>query len=305
VDYLVLCSRAPGNDLIAAECEALTGGKPRSDGLAFCQTVEGVAQSAYLLKGLRLIAHGEILPILIASLSKLFFSANRFRIEYLSRVEQVSECMQDAILNIANAIYGAPDLNHPQQRLLLIESDHGFYLTEILVETDRSYQKHDKKPYRTSSSLPSQLARAMVNLAYPAQTILDPCCGTGSIILEACITGVKAYGIDRNPKMVGMTRRNALHFGYDAVIQRGDATCYTQSIGAVVTDLPYGRFLEHDDDNIKAILRQMVTLAPRGIYLTEQDISTWLYQAGYHKVDVFRVRKRAGMTRFIHRAWLT
>jgi tRNA G10 N-methylase Trm11 len=302
VEYLVLCSRAPGNELVAAECEALTGSRPGSNGLAACKTVDCVAQAAYLSMGIQPIAHGETLQALTMDLIRQSFSADRFRIEFLSLSKRVSTHPQDAILAVADAINGAPDLNHPQQRFLLITHENGFYFGEILAESARSYQKHDAKPYRTSSSLPSQLARALVNLAYPARSILDPCCGTGSILLEACATGVTAFGMDRNPKMVGMTRRNLQHFGYEAVVQRGDATQCTQTNEAVVTDLPYGRFLDLDENNIKAILRQMAVLAPLGIYLAEQDISAWLHEAGYQKVDIYHVRKRAGLIRFIHRA---
>ena len=304
MDYLVLCSRVPGNELVAAECEILTGGRPGSDGLAVCSSVERVNQAVYLSSGLHRIAHGTTLQALAAEVTRQSFSAERFRIEYTCLSGRVTEDKQDAILAIADAINGAPDLDHPQRRFLIIVQDDGFILGEILVEVERSYQKHDGKPYRTSSSLPSQLARALVNLVYPARTILDPCCGTGSILLEACATGVTAFGMDRNLKMVGMTRRNLLHFGYQAVVQRGDAHLCTQTVEAIVTDLPYGRFLEHDEANIKAILRQIAILAPLGVYLAEQDISAWLQEAGYNKIDVFRVRKRAGMTRFVHRARL-
>ena len=302
MEYLVLCSRAPGNELVAAECEALTGGKPGPNGLAVCRSVDHINQAAYLSTGMQTIANGATLEALTAELTRRSFSADRFRIELLSLSECLPALKQDAILAVADAINGAPDLNHPLRRFLLIACDNGFFLGEILTKSSRSYQKHDGKPYRTSSSLPSQLARALVNLAYPARSILDPCCGTGSILLEACATGVAAFGIDRNPKMVGMTRRNLLHFGYEAVVQRGDATQCTQTNEAVVTDLPYGRFLEHDENNIKMILRQMAVLAPLGIYLTEQDISAWLQEAGYQKVDVYRVRKRTGLIRFIHHA---
>jgi tRNA G10 N-methylase Trm11 len=302
VEYLVLCSRAPGNELVAAECETLTGGKPGPNGLAVCRSVDHIKQAAYLSTGMQSIAHAATLEALTADLIRQSFSADRFRIKFLSFSERVPAHKQDAILAVADAIHGAPDLNHPQRRFLLIACDNGFYLGEILTKSLRSYQKHDAKPYRTSSSLPSQLARALVNLAYPARSILDPCCGTGSILLEACATGVAAFGIDRNSKMVGMTRRNLLHFGYEAVVQRGDATQCTQTNEAVVTDLPYGRFLKRDENNIKMILRQMAVLAPLGIYVTEQDISTWLKEAGYYKVDVYRVRKRAGLVRFVHRA---
>lgn len=301
MEYLVLCSRHPGNELVAAECEALTGGKPGSNGLAVCNTVDRVAQAAYLSKGIQLIAHGETLQALTENLSRLSYSTDRFRIEFISLTERASFHKQDAILAVADAIHGATDLSHPQHRFLIIVYDEGIYFGEILTEPRRSYRKHDAKPCRTSSSLPSQLARALVNLAYPARTILDPCCGTGSILLEACATGIAAYGMDHNPKMVEMTRRNLLHFGYEAVVQQGDASQCTHTSEAVVTDLPFGLFLKRDENDIKMILQQMAVLAPLGIYLDAQDISTWLHEAGYHKVDVYRLRKRAGLILFIHR----
>ena len=42
------------------------------------------------------------------------------------------------------------------------------------------------------------------------------------------------------------------------------------------------------------------TLAPRAVYLAEQDLSHWLVEAGYAPPQVLRVRKRPGLTRFVH-----
>ena len=304
MEYLAICSRASGNELIAAECEALTGDRPGANGLALCTSVDRIPQAAYVSLGLLRIAFGTTLEALTTELIQQSFCADRFRIECISFMEKAPAHQQGAILAVADAIDGAPDLSHPLRRFQIIIAEGGFYLTEILVEAERTYQRHNAKPYRTSSSLPSQLARALVNLTYPARSILDPCCGTGSILLEACATGVKAIGIDRNPKMAGMTRRNLLHFGYEAVVQREDAAQCSLTADAIVTDLPYGRFLTNDEVNIRTILNHMTALAPMGVYLAEQDISAWLLEAGYHQVDIYHVRKRAGMIRFIHRAWL-
>jgi tRNA G10 N-methylase Trm11 len=111
--------------------------------------------------------------------------------------------------------------------------------------------------------------------------------------------------MDRNPKMVGMTHRNLEHFGYQADMQRGDACQCTCTADAVVTDLPYGRFLKPDEPNVRAILHQMASQVPLGIYSMDRDISPWLKEAGYQKIDVFRITKRAGFTRYIHRAHIT
>lgn len=249
-----------------------------------------------------MIANGSTLEALAADVKRLSFSVDKFRIICINLSTQRQLHRRNAILVIADAIQGFPDLDHPQRRFLIIIRDNGLCLGEIQVEPTRSYLKHNAKPYRTSSSLPSQLARAMVNLAYPARTIFDPCCGTGSILLEACALGLAANGMDRNPKMVGMSRQNLLSFGYQAVVRLGDARQSTNRVEAIVTDLPYGLFLELDEDNVRSILHQMASQAPLGIYVAGQDISTWLQEAGYRNIKVFRVKKRRGMTRYVHKA---
>jgi tRNA G10 N-methylase Trm11 len=302
VDTIALCSRAPDNELIAAESEILTGCRPEPDGLVICKTIDNISRAAYLSTGLHLIAHAGTLEALAAEVKRISFSVDKFRIICINLSTQRHVHRRNAILVIADAIQGLPDLDHPQRRFLIIIRDNGLYLGEIQVEPTRSYLKHDTKPYRTSSSLPSQLARALVNLAYPARTIFDPCCGTGSILLEACALDLTATGMDRNPKMVGMSRQNLLSFGYQAVVRLGDARQCTNPVEAIVTDLPYGLFLELDEANVRSILHQMASQAPLGIYVAGQDISTWLQEAGYRQIEVYRVRKRPGMTRYVHRA---
>lgn len=304
MDYLVLCSRAPGNELVSAECEVLTGGIPDSNGLAVCSTVDRIPLAAYLSTGIRMVARGVTLHDLANQVTRLGLSANRFRIEFTCLFPHIPVHKQAAIKVIADAIDGRPDLKNPLVRYLIIVCDNSFYLGEILNEAIRSYQIHDTKPFRTSSSLPSQLARALVNLTHPARTIFDPCCGTGSILLEACATGVKGCGMDSNPKMVGMSRQNLIHFGYHADVKLGDASRSKCVADAVVTDLPYGRFLEPDEENIRSILRHMTSQAPLGVYLAEQDITGWLQESGYRRIRVFRIRKRVGMIRYVHKAHL-
>ena len=304
MDFLVLCSRAPGNELVAAECETLTGGRPDLGGLAICERADRVSQAAYLSRGMRRVAYGSTLQALTSEVERQSLYADKFQLEYVRLSEQDKIHSREAIRIIADSIRGKPDLDDPQRRFLIIAHDNGYYLGEILAVPDRSFLKHNTKPYRTSSSLPSQLARGVVNLTYPARTILDPCCGTGSLLLEACATGVTVFGIDWNPKIVGMTRQNLLYFGYQAVVEQVDASQCTLTADAVVTDLPYGRFLISDEANLRAILQQMPKLAPFGIFLSDHDISLWLHDVGYSKIEVFRVPKRATMTRYVHRAWI-
>ncbi|MCC6020208.1 MAG: precorrin-6Y C5,15-methyltransferase (decarboxylating) subunit CbiT [Thermoproteaceae archaeon] len=47
----------------------------------------------------------------------------------------------------------------------------------------------------------------------PGDVVLDVGCGTGSVSVEAALMGARVYAMDKNPKAVELTRRNAEKFG--------------------------------------------------------------------------------------------
>jgi tRNA G10 N-methylase Trm11 len=300
-DFLALCSRQPGNELIAAECEHLTGGSPGPDGLATCRTLESVSRAAYIRAGMRRIAGAETLEALCTAIAKAAFDAEDFRIEFLRLSEHLAVRESEAVLAAANAIPAHPNLDSPRHRFLLTASEQGFSFGEVLAEPNRSYRRHESRPYHTTSSLPSRIARALVNLVVPpARTIFDPCCGTGSILLEAQALGLEAFGADRNPRMVGMARKNLAFFGYPAEVTQADARACDRTAGAIVTDLPYGLSMVLEQENIAKILERASHLAPAAVFVAGSDLSGCLRSAGYTRIAVYRVWKQHKVLRFVH-----
>jgi predicted RNA methylase len=296
-----ICARLPGNELVGAECANLTGGLPDADGVAVCQTLAHIHRAAYVRTGLRCLAQAPALEALAEQVAELSLDAERFSVDFLNLSPHPASKSR-VILRLANALPARPDLEAPRHRFLAVAQAERWWFGEILAESTRSYEAQDAKPYRTSASLPSRLARALVNLVVPpARTLLDPFCGTGSLLLEAQAVGAQAFGVDWNPKMAGMSKRNLLHFGCPAQVEHLDALRCERPADAIVTDLPYGRLLEDLDwRSLPLLLAHLGTLAPRAVYLAEQDLSHWLAEAGYAPPQVLRVRKRPGLTRFVH-----
>ena len=58
------------------------------------------------------------------------------------------------------------------------------------------------KPKRHPAMLKPKLARLLVNLTGAKKQLLDPFCGTGSILIEAGVLGLKPLGSDIDPKMI-------------------------------------------------------------------------------------------------------
>ena len=301
-EFRLLAARITGNSLVAAECASLTGAILDKEGVAVCNSLEFLPQSAYLRTGLRCLAEAPTLDELASQIASITFPAEHFKLDSLqiSPANQMSK--SQLILTVANAIQAYPDLKNPLHRFLVVVGERGLLFGEILSECQHSYQRHNNKPYFTSSSLPSRLARALVNLVFPtARSVLDPFCGTGSLLLEAQMLGLIAYGIDWNRKMVGMTRCNLEHFGYKAQVEQANALECNWTADAIVTDLPYGCMINGIDQvALYTTLCHLTTLAPQAVYVAREDLSTELLRAGYSQVQVFEVRKRWGMSRFAH-----
>ncbi len=291
------------NELIAAECQHLTGGWPDDDGVAWCHSPEHIPRAAYVRMGLRCLAQAPTFAELLAGLREMAFDLDDFRVDALSLSARFPMPRQEAAVIAADAIRCRANVSAPRHHLLLVAQRHTCWIGEILVEATQSYLPHTTKPCHVSSALEARVARALVNLVVPpARTLIDPCCGSGSLLLEAAALGLTAYGADSNPRMVRMAQRNLLHFGYAPHVELADAREWQRTADALVTDLPYGRQLASAEASIPAILAHAASLAPWAVFVAGEEISALLAMAGYRHIETYRLIKPNGFTRYVHRA---
>jgi tRNA G10 N-methylase Trm11 len=301
-ERFALCARFPDNGLVGAECRSLTGGSPDLSGVAVCDRTDRVERGAYVQQGLRTIAAAPSFDELIERVAATEFDAHRFRIDIHDPYRLASWPTADMSMMLADGIPFSPDLKHPVRRFVVTVADGAFRFGEVVAESENSHRVHDDKPWTTSSSLTSQFARALVNLVPDARSIVDPCCGAGSIVLEAASLGLTAIGADWKPAMVGMTTKNLEHFGHEPSVVKADSRQEMAQADAVVTDLPYGQAITRDEAVVRGILQRAATAAPLGVFVAHRDITDWLTDAGYHDVEVVPVLKRKRFTRWVHRA---
>jgi tRNA G10 N-methylase Trm11 len=84
-------------------------------------------------------------------------------------------------------------------------------VTVYVPETEGFKERSTERPYVTSGiSLSSRLARLLVNISGVAkgQVLLDPFCGSGTILGEALLKGADCIGVDRNHGSVERTKDN-------------------------------------------------------------------------------------------------
>ena len=133
------------------------------------------------------------------------------------------------------------DVNNPTTIFEIIFHDKT-YVCKLVYEQDENFEERKPhfRPFNHPTGLHPRLARFMVNLSN-AESIVDPFCGAGGILIEAGLTGIVFQGYDIDPIMVERCKGNLRHYNLDLNVQVKDALKLDQPVEAIVTDLPYGK----------------------------------------------------------------
>jgi len=110
----------------------------------------------------------------------------------------------------------------------------------------RSLSKRPYKQQHVLGSLKPAVAAALLALADvpTGARILDPCCGAGTILIEARADGAAAWGGDIDSQAVAAARLNAAQADVTVHLQRWDARALPlsdHSVDRVISNLPWGR----------------------------------------------------------------
>ncbi|MGD9962776.1 MAG: DNA methyltransferase [Thermoplasmata archaeon] len=140
------------------------------------------------------------------------------------------------------------DLHSPasEVRIVFSEAVHVGRLVGSVDRTSFEARMNKRLPFHCPVSLHPKFARALVNLTRVPDggTVLDPFCGTGAILAETHLAGLKAVGTDISEKMLQGARANLGHLGAVAVTRVCDVGSIGGAVGEVdgiATDPPYGR----------------------------------------------------------------
>lgn len=213
------------------------------------------------------------------------------------------------------------DLESPDQIVQVVLSDLA-YVGSVFEEVDIGQfeaRRPQKRPFFSPISLHPKLARASVNLARAPRggTLLDPFCGTGGILMEAGLMGMRVVGGDLEEKMVQGSLTNLEHVGVkEHLLFHGDIGDLPEwldgldqrvSIDAVATDPPYGRatrvFGEKLADIYKRTFESMARVLERGRYLAitlpEDDMAGLIdvHQYGFVPAGHYPYRVHKSLTR--------
>jgi tRNA (guanine10-N2)-dimethyltransferase len=194
-------------------------------------------------------------------------------------------------------------------RMQLCDKVHLFIEDRTIDRNIMERRKVGERPFFSPISLHPKYARALINLtgAKRGDTILDPFCGTGGIVIEAADMGMKAIASDFDEDMVLGCRENMDFYGlelYDyETINIRDIPERFSDVDAVVTDPPYGRSTKTGGEDVAEIHENAMISIPKvlgkggtaGIILPyEMKASTMQLE------NVFKQHVHGSLSRYYH-----
>ena len=198
------------------------------------------------------------------------------RVRSYSRELSTLELEEELGAAVLQAVPGLKvDLRHPQVELLGVLTEERFFLGLKLSEVPPGpfvARRPSRRPFFHPAAMMPKLARCMVNLARarPGELVLDPFCGTGSILVEAALIGCRAVGADISTRMAFGCLLNARYLGAEpeGVLVADALSTPIRRADRVVTDPPYGRSAttagRQARELYEAFLALLPELLPRG-----------------------------------------
>jgi len=162
--------------------------------------------------------------------------------------EEIKAAVAEGIVAKYHWAYGTEDTSTFNIRIFL---EHELAYVGMRL-SERALHSRLYKQTHISGSLKPSVAAAMLCLARiaPRIGVLDPCCGAGTILIEAALLGAKALGGDNNPLALQAAADNARQAGLVLQLHRWNAQrlpLLSQSVDRVVTNLPWGRQITVDE----------------------------------------------------------
>jgi len=206
------------------------------------------------------------------------------------------------------------NLTHPEIELRAVVTDKTAYvgIKKATLETSHFQKRRGHlRPFLLPITLHPKVARALVNLSSikKQETLLDPFCGTGGILLEAGLLGINIIGSDIEKKMIEGCQKN-LEFYHLKNFKLfcadiGDVSKYVPSVDAIVTDFPYARatttkgeqltqLYNRGFENISQILKKNGRAV---IGLSSKEILT-IGQKYLSVVETFPIKAHRSLTRY-------
>jgi len=271
----------------------------------FSNTVVNPSISPYIKNRLQIIYKSNLLTNIVEQIEKDAIKAEGFLVKYVSLAKEdlyIKE-RKDICKKLGYVIKGFPSFSNPKIVYGITYYNDEWYFG-VLEENNPKWRTHDEKPYPYSSSIGINLAKVLLNIGTNgdfSKTVVDPCCGVGTVLIEGYFAGYDIYGWEINEKIAENARANLSHFNYNVCVTTGDIEEIVDLYDVSIVDLPYGNFSPMTKENQIKIINHAKKISKRVVLVSAEDIAQELASASLKIIDycILTKRKNKHFTRHI------
>lgn len=261
-----------------------------------------VDRSPFVKRRIEVYFESDRLEVITEQLPTIELEGRSFKVLFTMGDEAFTFEEQRQLERLVGAeIRGKADMRTPELRFGLTKWDGRWYFGPC-EDNQALWLKHQNKPQNYSTALPTRAARAIVNLAAGSNAahtrIIDPCCGMGTVLIEAMSMGIDIEGVDINPLAVRGARTNLAHFGYPNRVKLADMQELDGYYDAAIIDMPYNLCSVLPEEEQLAMLRSVRRLAKRTVVITTERVEKQLEMAAFRLIE-YAALSKASFTRYI------
>ena len=257
------------------------------------------SRSPFIKERLDVLCEGDNLQDIIEQVKHIQLKGVTFKVIFakindLDESEKIHFAERREIeRSVGLSMNGEADLDHPDLIFGIALLGGRWYFGTY--HTSKSiWWHHLKKPREYSTALSTRVARAVVNIAIPNPKgiqAIDPCCGIGTVLVEALSMGIHIVGRDINPLATDGSRENIAYFGYKCDVETGPISDITKRYDVAIIDMPYNLLTHATPEEQLSILQHARRIAEKLVVVTSEEMDAMIHEAGFTIMDRCETRK--------------
>lgn len=274
-------------ELCMLEMKSLFGFVP--DKKYFFSDINIIAERSPFIKSvLKVMFEGDSLEKLTAGMTLNGVKYSGFKVKYVDAEGNMDFDEKHRIEGvIGDAILGKPRI-HDNNVLLGVSRINGKWIFGEYTKNTGKWDVHTKKPNYYCNALSVRVAKSIVNISTGNNMnlkLVDPCCGIGTVLIEALSIGIDIEGFDINEKVVEGANDNLSFFGYPEVAAHMDIKDITKKYDVSIVDLPYGVLSIISREEQAEIIKNACRISDKLVLVSIESMDNEIKECGFKITD--------------------
>jgi tRNA G10 N-methylase Trm11 len=259
------------------------------------------SRSPFIKERLQVMYQGDNLAEIVEQVKQIHLPDTTFKVIYVKTNDldladkQNYDEHREVERELGWHINGEADMRTPDHVFGIVTLGGLWYFGHYRTN-QKIWLRHMKKPQNYSIALGTRLARAVANIAVPDPAgikAIDPCCGIGTVLVEALSMGIDITGRDINPLIVRGARDNIVHFGLEGEVALGDIADIEAHYDVAIIDMPYNHFSSTTTAAQFSILQHARRIADKAVIISIASFDDMIADAGFRIEDGCVASKRS------------